>query len=258
MKNIIKEQIFKLLNAKGLSVLAFAQKCNEEHELSIDTVKSICYGRINNPKLETLVILADMLNVSIDFLIGRKTYAEEELRLLRNYRCMSSHGKKFVQAMATFEKNFTDFEEEQEYNNEVDCYLPEVKIDNEIKYVLPCLEPTGVFKDGVLYDTSIKTRIKTHLTNVYMALKIPNDSLANTYFKGDIVFVEERRPNIGEIAIYHKGNHIYIRKYNKDETTGKHILKSLNINNKDIILSSSEMAEYNTLGTCIYIRRKRA
>lgn len=254
MKNTIKERLFEVLTNRDWSVTELAEKTN----LPLDTIKSIYYGRTNNPKLETLVAIANALNVSIDFLIGRTNYAQDEIELLKNYRQMSSRGKEFVKAMAQFERKYTEFEDEQDCKYEVPCYLPEViaKDKEEIKYHVPSLEPTGLFKDGVLYDTSIKTVIKTHLENVFMAVKIPNDSLANTYFKGDIIFLERRRPNIGEIAIYHKDNHIYIRQYDRNESTGKHILRSLNINNKDIVLNNSEMSQYSTVGTCIYVYRK--
>lgn len=256
MKNIIKQNLLAILANRGWSVLYFAQKCNEEYDVSIDTVKSVCYGRISNPKLETLIAMANILDVSIDFLVGRTEYAKDELEILKNYRQLSSHGKQFIQAMSLFEKNYTQYEEEQEELYEVPCYLPEVATqDEEIKYILPCLAPTGLFKDGVLYDTSIKTVVKTHIENAYIAFKVPNESLNPTYFKGDIIFVEKRIPFDGEIAIYQKGNHVFIRKYNKTEN--KHILESLNINNKDIVLSNSEYSEYTIIGTCIYIYRKK-
>lgn len=254
MKNIIKEQIMKLINSREWTIVELSEKSN----VPLNTLKNILYGRTINTKIETLMAIAEAFDVSVDFLIGRKKYAEEEMTLLRNYRKMSSHGQKFVLAMSEFEKNYTLFEEEQLAEYEINCYIPEVATeDSKIKYIVPCLEPTGSFKDGILYDTSVKTRIKTHLKNAFMAVKIPNDALANTYFTNDIVFLERRIPEIGEIAIYHKDNYIYIRKYGKDKNTNKHILHSLNINNEDIFLTNSEMSQYSVVGTCFYIYRKK-
>ena len=213
-------------------------------------------SRIENPKIETLIALADAFNVSLDFLVGRINYATEELELLRNYRKCSNHGKRFVQAMATFESSYSRFENEQICTRELDCYLPKPTTEglSDEAVVIPCLEPTGSFRDGILYDTSIKTKLKTHLKNAFIAFKIPNDALAHTYYKDDIVFLEKRRPNVGEIAMFHKDNFIYIRQYQKDGS--KHILRSLNINSEDIILNSSEFSQFFVVGTCMYLYRR--
>ena len=252
MKNIVKEKMTLLLNNLNWSLTKLADKS----DLSYDTIKNLYYGRIENPKIETLISLADAFNVSLDFLTGRINYATEELELLRNYRKCSNHGKRFVQAMATFESSYSRFENEQICTRELDCYLPKPTTEelSDEAVVIPCLEPTGNFRDGILYDTSIKTKLKTHLKNAFIAFKIPNDALAHTYYKDDIVFLEKRRPNIGEIAMFHKDNFIYIRQYQKEGN--KHILRSLNINSEDIILNSSEFSQFYVVGTCMYLYRR--
>ena len=203
-----------LLNNLDWSLAKLADKSG----LPYDTVKNLYYGRIENPRIETLIALADAFNVSLDFLVGRINYATEELELLKNYRQCSNHGKRFVQAMATFESSYSRFENEQICTKELDCYLPKPTTEelSDEAVVIPCLEPTGSFRDGILYDTSIKTKLKTHLKNAFIAFKIPNDALAHTYYKDDIVFLEKRRPNVGEIAMFHKDNFIYIRQYQKE------------------------------------------
>ena len=58
--------------------------------------------------------------------------------------------------MSKFESAYTEFENQQIDIKEIDCYSPEVteksEGDREILYYVPCLEPTGIFKDGVLYE----------------------------------------------------------------------------------------------------------
>ena len=252
MKNIVKNKMATLLHNLDWSLTKLADRS----DLSYETIKNLYYGRIENPRIETLISLADAFNVSLDFLTGRVNYASEELELLKNYRKCSSHGKHFVQAMATFESNYTNFENKQLCTNEVECFVPQPEKENldENAIVIPCLELTGSFRDGILYDTSIKRTIKTHLKNAFMSLLIPNDALANTYYKDDIVFIEKRRPNDGEIAMFHKDNYMYIRQYKKEGN--KHILRSLNINTDDIVLNSSEFSQYSIVGTCIYIYRR--
>lgn len=250
MKNIIKDMLIQLLANKKWNVT----KLSDISNVPFETVKNLYYGKIDNPRLETIVAIADALDVSVDFLIGRTNYAKDELELLKNYRQCSSHGKHFVMSMSTFESNYSKFENEQKCTNEIDLYLPKEMELSEETIDIPCLEPTGVFKDGVLYDTSIKTRIKTHLKNAFMAFKLPNDSLAHTYYKDDIIFLEKRHPNIGEIAVFHKDNNIFIRQYNREGN--KFVLRSLNINSDDIILNTSEFQKYTIVGTCMYLYRK--
>lgn len=252
MKYIIKNKIIALLENKSWSMSELAEKSN----LPYETIKNLYYGKTDNPRLETLIAIADAFNVSLDFIIGRINYATEELELLKNYRKCSNHGKHFVQAMATFESNYTHFENKQVCTKEIECFVPQPEKENldENAIVIPCLELTGSFRDGILYDTSIKRTVKTHLKNAFMSLLIPNDALAHTYYKGDIVFLEKRRPNDGEIAMFHKDNYMYIRQYKKEGN--KHNLRSLNINTDDIVLNSSDFSQYSVVGTCVYIYRR--
>lgn len=246
-------KIARLLEVKGWTISDLSSATNIPYE----TLKNIIYDRSDDIKsFRTLKPLAIALNVTSDFLIGITNYPEKELNILRKYRQSSNHGQKFIEAMADFESNYTKFENKQICTKEVECFIPQPEKENldENAIVIPCLELTGSFKDGILYDTSIKRIVKTHLQNAFMSLLIPNDTLANTYYKDDIVFLERRRPSDGEIAMFHKDNYMYIRQYKKEGN--KHILRSLNINTDDIVLNSSEFSQYSVVGTCIYIYRR--
>lgn len=223
-------------------------------EIPYETLRNIMYHKTDDIKaFKTLIPLARALGVTTDYLLGVTTYPEEEFRLLKNYRNCSSHGKHFVMAMSTFESDFSRFENTQNFNNEIDFYEPK-PVDVSSTIEIPCLEPTGYFKDGIFYDTSIKTRLKTYLKNVFMAIKIPNDSLAHTYYQNDILFLSKRNPTIGEIAVFHKDDTIYIRQFKKDGN--KYILRSLSIDSEDLILSAAEYSKYSIVGTCTSIYRK--
>lgn len=223
-------------------------------EITYETLRSIMYHRTDDIKgFKVLVPLAKTLGVTTDYLLGVTTYPEEEFKLLKNYRNCSSHGKNFIMAISTFESDFTRFENTQNFNNEVDLYEP-IPNDTSSTIEIPCLEPTGFFKDGIVYDTSIKTRLKTYLKDAFMAIKIPNDTLAHTYYQNDIIFLRKGNPTIGEIAVFHKDNIIYIRQYKKEDN--KYILRSLSNDSEDLILSSSEYSKYKIVGTCISVYRK--
>ena len=205
-------KVLELLGNKGWSL----KQLSDKTDIPYETLRNIIYDKTDDIKAFKIVKpLALALEVTTDYLLGITTYPEIEKQLLCNYRKASSHGKQFIFAMSKFESAYTEFENQQIDIKEIECYSPEVteqsEGDRKILYYVPCLEPTGQFRDGVLYDTSIKTRIKTHLKDVFMAVKIPNDSLADTYYKGDILLLQQRRPEVGEIAIFHKDDHIYIR-----------------------------------------------
>lgn len=64
LKNLVK-----LRKQEKLTQEALARKA----DISYNTLIKIETGSIENPKIETIIKLADALSVSIDDLIGRKT-----------------------------------------------------------------------------------------------------------------------------------------------------------------------------------------
>lgn len=67
-KNMIGKQIKELRKHKGWS----QQKLAEESGLSFNTITRIEQGIGNSPTLKTLIKLANVLEVSLDELVGRK------------------------------------------------------------------------------------------------------------------------------------------------------------------------------------------
>lgn len=78
MKNIVRSRVSVLLEITGWSLQELANHSN----LPYDTVKSIYYGRIENPRIETLIALAEAFGISLDYIVGRLDYAEHELKHL--------------------------------------------------------------------------------------------------------------------------------------------------------------------------------
>lgn len=228
MKNIIKEQLFLLLENKNWSLQKLAQKAS----LSLDTVKSIYYGRNDNPKLETMVAMADALDVSVDFLIGRKIFAKDEYNLLKNYRLSSNHGKQFVQEMAKYEAFYTDYENQQTHERSI-----------------VCVEPTGYFQNGILWDSCKVSRVTTYLPQVYFAFRIPTYAFLPTYAQGEVLLVEHRLPKEGENAIFYKDNKVYVRNFLYSKDTGFFTLKAISMDAQDLVVKN--LKEYQIIGTII-------
>ena len=93
MKNIVRARLEILLKIKGYSLQDLANKSG----LPLDTVKNLYYGRIDNPKIETLISIADALGVSLDYLVGRLDYADNELKHLTILGTLDTDTKEIIE-----------------------------------------------------------------------------------------------------------------------------------------------------------------
>jgi transcriptional regulator with XRE-family HTH domain len=93
MKNIVKTRLAILLKITGWSIQELANRSN----LSSDTVKNLYYGRIDNPKIETLIAIADAFGISLDYLVGRLDYAEHELKHLTVLGTLDTDTKEIIE-----------------------------------------------------------------------------------------------------------------------------------------------------------------
>lgn len=230
MKNIIKEQLFKILKNKHLTIAELAEKSG----LPLDTVKSIYYGRTNNPKLETLIAIADALEISIDFLIGRKYQSEEKLKLLYNYDACPPSDKILVQEFAQRGKNHALFANEQKH-----------------QYIVSCIIPTGYFsRNGMLWDSAVIEDEQTFYDNVDFAVKLPTNSYVPVYDNNETLYIEHRMPvNEDEAVILYKNDKFFIRRIKYNHETKSYLLKALTHGQDDILEKS--LKEYHVLGTIL-------
>ena len=93
MKNIVKTRLAILLKITGWSIQELANRSN----LSSDTVKNLYYGRIDNPKIETLISIAEAFGISLDYLVGRLDYAEHELKHLTVLGSLDTDTKEIIE-----------------------------------------------------------------------------------------------------------------------------------------------------------------
>lgn len=93
MKNIVRARLGILLKIKGYSLQDLANKSG----LPLDTVKNLYYGRIDNPKIETLIAIADALGISLDYLVGRLDYADNELKHLTILGSLDTDTKEIIE-----------------------------------------------------------------------------------------------------------------------------------------------------------------
>ena len=98
MKNIVKTRLAILLKIKNWGLQELANKSN----LPFDTVKNLYYGRIDNPKIETLIAIADAFGVSLDYLVGRIDYAEDGIKYLAVLGSLDDYTKGILELIVKY------------------------------------------------------------------------------------------------------------------------------------------------------------
>lgn len=93
MKNIVKNRLFTLLEITGWNLTELSKRSN----VSFDTVKNLYYGRIENPRIETLISIAEAFSISLDYLVGRLDYAEHELKHLTTLGTLDEDTKEIIE-----------------------------------------------------------------------------------------------------------------------------------------------------------------
>lgn len=231
---VISEKIIALLNAENKKLIDFYNSC----DVATTTLKKIIYKKVKsqNVSVGTLLKIAKSLGVSPGYLTGTIEYSQDLKVLLTNYLNSSNHGKAFIQEMAKHEAKLTEFENSQEYTRKI-----------------MCIEPTGDFQNGILWDTCKIDYVTTYLPEVCFAFRIPSHAFATAYSIGDELLLEHRFPKVGENAIFYKGNRVYVRRFNYISKTKTYILEAITINAKTI--TTQKITDYDLIGTIISPKR---
>lgn len=219
-----------LLAERNLSIAEFAEMC----DLPVETVKNVYYGRTNDPKLSTVVKMAEKLNMSINCLIGKCPHTPAEKMIINNYRACGKHGKSVIEFVSKYEAAAAKGER-----------------DAIEKHKIPCLVPLGNIRTGIVYDTCETIEITTSVKDAYVAIKMISNDLAPKFCQDDIVLFENRFPNDGEYGAFFRDNRAYIRKFIKEDK--QYRLKCLHNQGEDIILK--RMDEIHYIGTCVDVIR---
>ena len=93
MKNIVKARLAILLDITGWGLQELANKS----DLPYDTVKNLYYGRIENPRIETLIAIAEAFKISLDYLVGRIDYAEDGIKHLAILGTLDEDTKEIIE-----------------------------------------------------------------------------------------------------------------------------------------------------------------
>lgn len=230
MHNIISKRLKDLLNMRGISISEFAEMC----ELPIETVKNIYYARTADPKVSTLLKMSNVLNLTVNCLMGQCPHTKDEQALLNFFRSCGSHGKSLILLTAKYE-----------------AITAKGQRESFTKRIIPCLLTTGNVHEGIVYDQCEVVEIETTKTDAYIAIKVSTNDLAPKYCKDDILLIENRFPKNKEYAVFFMDGKIYIRQFIEDEK--EYRLHCIHGIHEDIVLKRMDEIEY--VGTCIDVIR---
>lgn len=224
------ERLRQLTNEKGWSL----QQLAEISDLPLETVRNIYYGKTPDPKISTVMKLAQSFQLTVNCLMGQCSHTPQERAILINYRSCGKHGKSIIELICKYEASAMRKEREKDGLHKIPCIIPE-----------------GTVSHGIIYDMCETVEIDTDVKEAYIAIRMISNDLAPTYCKGDILLFENRFPKHGERAAFYKGDRIYIRRYLEEDN--QYCLKCLHNCDVDIILKRMDEVDY--IGTCIDVVR---
>lgn len=190
-------------------------------------------ARFPIPKVSTMLKISKALDVSVNYLCGNLQYKDDENELLRNYRNASSRGKSVIQLFAKMESAMSDQERASD------------------KYIIPCLIPIGVVRDGIKYNSSDSVKIETDNPDAYLAIEITTNYFAPAYCAGDRILIENRFPKPLEYAVFLTDGHAYFRQYQEHDEG--YVLKCINGRGIDMVFK--RMDEVYCVGTLVGVIR---
>ncbi len=232
------------------------EKLSELTGIPLGTLSKIMAGISDSPKLSNMVLIADALECTLDYIVSgtpentnNYTLTSEEMQLIENYRALDPYGKKVVATVAQMEKDRDETQVISASKKQTVArsakratILPMPVIDvpasassdfsrkTVLLYDLPVSAGPGVYlDDSMTEEISIPNNDKTACTD--FALRISGNSMEPKYHDGDILLVEDTDTvEIGELGIFILDGNGYFKKFGGDR------LISLNAEYGDILL----------------------
>lgn len=217
------------LNNMSLEELA------ERSGLPLPTVRNLYYGKVDDPKVSTLLAISKVFNTSINCLVGECHHTPDERALLQYYRACGNHGKSLVRISAKYEALSAKEEREAVGKHSIECLIPHCDIYH-----------------GIVYDECQTETQFTAVPEAVVGIKMTNNCLMPVYCQGDVILVADRFPLSSEYGVFYYHGRAYIREY--VERDGKYILKCLHKFDKDMVFD--RMDDIECLGTCCGVIRK--
>lgn len=230
MINALSERLRDLLTTNKMTKEELAQRC----DLPVETIRNLYYGKTADPKISTILKIANVFGISVNCLMGACQHTPEERALLQYFRQSGHHGKNLILISAKYEAHTA--KEEREATG---------------RHKIPCLFPEGDIYHGIDYDTCKTEEIWTSNNEADVAIQMTNNCLMPVYCKGDVILIAHRFPRDNEYGVFYYHGKAYIRQY--IERDGEYVLKCLHKYDKDLVFKRMDDIEY--LGTCCGVVR---
>lgn len=197
----IVQNISKIAKNKGITLTEIERKCGFSKS-------SMRKWSENIPSMEKIIKVADLLNVSLDYIVFGDEREEaltqldgEERELLSNYRKSSIIDKARIQERALVSAEHAKAERAPTYA---------IKL-----FSVSVSAGTGIYVD---YTDSEKIEIREDPEGADYAVRVSGDSMEPVYHNGDIVLVElAQTVQLGEIGIFNLNGQAYIKKLGKNK-----------------------------------------
>ena len=239
------------------------EKLSDLTGIPLGTLSKILAGISDSPKLSNMVLIADALGCTLDYIVSgtpentnNYTLSAEEIAFIEAYRQLDGHGRELVSMVAHKELDRVGMvaeklgESARRTRGERSVQKPtqgakilpvftpapiaSAAADFARRpvplYDLPVSAGPGVYlDDSIAEEISIPSNERTASTD--FALRISGNSMEPKYHDGDIVLVEDTDSvEIGELGIFVLDGNGYFKKYGGDR------LISLNSDYGDILL----------------------
>ena len=240
------------------------EKLSDLTGIPLGTLSKILAGISDSPKLSNMVLIADALGCTLDYIVSgtpentnNYTLSADEIAFIEDYRQLDGYGRELVSIVAHKELDRVGMVAEQSVANvrrersvrsaqkptqsarilPVFTSTPEQSRTSAdfarrpvLLYDLPVSAGPGVYlDDSIAEEISIPSNERTASTD--FALRISGNSMEPKYHDGDIVLVEDTDSvEIGELGIFVLDGNGYFKKYGGDR------LISLNSDYGDILL----------------------
>lgn len=209
-----------------------------------------------NPSMSAIIDLAQIFNVSTDYLLGVSVKHEQdntllskgELTLLSNYRLLDKHGRKAVDTICIIEKARVESEQINSITNPNISTLKQKPSRYIPRYTTPSAAGYSVPLDGddfemILVDENIPV-------DADFAVGIQGNSMYPYIQDGDTVYVKkDYKLSVGDVGIFCVDGAIYCKQYYID-SEGNLTLVSANprLRSTNIYISADSEASVRCYG----------
>lgn len=232
--DFFRENLRKQLQDKKITLRALSERA----DLSEDTLRSVVYGKSQDIKLSTVIKIADVIDCTLDDIVGRHYYSEAEKKIHQRIHRFPENSVRAVQY-------FSEFEEDMLLEHSA-----------KGKIVIPVLCPVSSMRDGMYgggYTTEtldISEYPAALQNDADFGLKITFAGYEPLYFLNDILICScKRPPEYNDIVLYYDCNgKMYLRKYFETHLEP--------LNGFGLRISANHFCEFRAKGVVLRVARE--